>query len=117
MAGLQVWTYVKYSGTVIGIALAVYYGPRKMLETWDWYLDRFLDSGVRHALNQRRSPMKQIEGGRYVRWGLGVRLADLAIDCGISEKGCRKRLRRLEKRGEAIDCHDDYWRAPDKYEG
>ena len=111
------WLCVKYGGSAAGVALAVYYGPRKMLETWDWYVDRFLDSKVRHALNRYRAPMKQLGEGRYVRIGLGVHLVDIAKDCSISENSCRKRLRRLERRGEAIDCHDDDWRPPDKYEG
>lgn len=29
---------------VTTIVLAVYYGLRKMLTTWDWYIERFTDS-------------------------------------------------------------------------
>lgn len=113
----ELWSYIRNVGAVAAVGLAIYYGPRKMLETWDWYLDRFLDAKVRHALNQNRAPMKEVSAGRFVRIGLGVDLADLATQCGISEKRARARLRRLERRGEAIDCRNDGWRAPDKYEG
>jgi hypothetical protein len=113
----KLWFYARTFGAVTALALAAYYGPRKMLETWDWYLDRFLDAKVRRALHQHRAPMKEISAGRFVRYGLGVDLADLATQCEISEESARARLQRLEKRGEAIDCRDDGWRAPDKYEG
>ena len=37
---------------VTTVLLAIYYGPRKVLETWDWYLERFTDSKVRGHLRE-----------------------------------------------------------------
>jgi|SRR5215469_1835743 len=32
----------------------IYYGPRKVLETWDWYVDRFRDQSIMDAIRNRK---------------------------------------------------------------
>jgi hypothetical protein len=34
------------AGGIIAAAAAVYYGPRKALEAWDWYVHRFRDEPI-----------------------------------------------------------------------
>jgi len=36
----------------------VYYGPKKLLETWDWYVDRFRDRHILEVLREVRIPKK-----------------------------------------------------------
>src|SRR5712664_3612687 len=36
----------------------VYYGPKKLLETWDWYVDRFRDRPILEVLREVRIPEK-----------------------------------------------------------
>jgi hypothetical protein len=36
----------------------VYYGPKKLLETWDWYVDRFRDRPILEVLREVRIPKK-----------------------------------------------------------
>lgn len=43
-----------WGGVAIGLAAAAYYGPRKMLETWDWYMYRFRDKAVLAVIDERR---------------------------------------------------------------
>jgi hypothetical protein len=37
-------------------APTVYFGPKKLLETWDWYLDRFRDRPILQVLREVRIP-------------------------------------------------------------
>src|ERR1022692_2990925 len=48
------YNIVGWIGGAITIAAALYYGPRKMLETWDWYMFRFRDREVLEILEDRR---------------------------------------------------------------
>jgi hypothetical protein len=40
--------------SVIAVTAAIYYGPKKMLEVWDWYVDRFRDRPVLAILKHRQ---------------------------------------------------------------
>ena len=48
------YAIVAWVGGAITIAATIYYGPRKMLETWDWYMFRFRDRKVLETLEERR---------------------------------------------------------------
>jgi DNA-binding transcriptional ArsR family regulator len=43
---------------VVGFLLALYYGPRQMFETLDWYLNRFRDEAILDVLRHVRIPKK-----------------------------------------------------------
>jgi hypothetical protein len=49
---LQTWQGTAV--TVLAILGALYYGPRKLLETWDWYWDRYRDNDVFHLIARRK---------------------------------------------------------------
>jgi|ERR1039457_3637259 hypothetical protein len=115
MAGLRdLWPYAGVAGGIITGGLAVYYGPQKILQTWEWYLDRWCDSKVRDILMANRKTQR-IEGGRIATWGQPLSVADISKALGVPEKSVASRLGRLCKRGEAVQ-HGNDWKAPDKYE-
>lgn len=41
---------------VAAIVPTAYYGPKKLLETWDWYVDRFRDRPILEVLREVRIP-------------------------------------------------------------
>jgi hypothetical protein len=51
---LQTWQGAALS--ILAILGTIYYGPRKMLETYDWYMDRFWDYKVRDFLRSQVIP-------------------------------------------------------------
>jgi len=48
------YTLVGWIGGAITVVAAIYYGPRKIMETWDWYMFRFRDREVLEVLEDRR---------------------------------------------------------------
>ena len=42
------------TAVVIGSASVLYYGPRKFLEAWDWYVDRFFDEPILQLMRDRK---------------------------------------------------------------
>ena len=50
---LQTWQGTAL--TIIAILGALYYGPRKVLETWDWYWDRYRDNDVLFMISRRKT--------------------------------------------------------------
>ena len=55
-----------WGGLAVAISAAIYYGPRKMFETWDWYVYRFHDKAVFAAIDNGKwsDPPKWRFGGR-----------------------------------------------------
>jgi len=53
-----VWLWIRTwqgaTATAVSAVAAIYYGPRKMLEGLDWYLERFRDRRVLQSLKKRR---------------------------------------------------------------
>jgi hypothetical protein len=43
-----------WGGLLVAVAAAIYYGPRKMLETWSWYMYRFRDRAVHDVIDESR---------------------------------------------------------------
>ena len=50
---LQTWQGTALTG--IAILGTLYYGPRKMLETWDWYWERYRDNEVLFMISRRKT--------------------------------------------------------------
>jgi hypothetical protein len=100
------WTVATASGLA-----ALYYGPRKMFETFDWYMDRFLDYKVRDFLESAVTistvPTPQ---GRSQR-AEAKSIAEIAGATGMSEKRVRGCLKRLRKKQAAIPVGQERWRA------
>ncbi len=51
-------TWYGVTAAIVGTLLALYYGPRQMFETWDWYLNRFRDEAILDVLRHVRIPKK-----------------------------------------------------------
>jgi hypothetical protein len=49
---LQRWQWL-LAAIVAGIP-TLYYGPRKVLQAWDWYLNRWFDEPVMEIIRERR---------------------------------------------------------------
>jgi hypothetical protein len=111
------WPYAQTGwGWTVAIAtalLAIYYGPRRVLETYDWYLDRFFDSKVRHFVDGRRTPPQQTSSGHFMSWGTPTSVSEIAAATKLSEKRVRASLARLEKKKAAVALKDGNWKAPD----
>lgn len=114
-----IWAHAQaiwaWTAAVIAVLLAIYYGPKKLLETWDWYLDRFFDSKVRRVLNEARSKPLVWRDGKVVRYGMPVNVAELAKQSGLKESRVLSALARLRKKEEAIEHSPGEWKAPDKH--
>ena len=120
----EFWNYLHtwqgYVPATIAVAAALYYGPRKMLETWDWYMDRFHDFRVAEILTRPRKDY------RFVRRGINqsatvlrdspFTVAEIAKQIGRDEKSVRSSLRRLERRGK-VKQYSTGWAGWDYKEG
>jgi hypothetical protein len=95
-----------------GASLAVYYGVKKVFETWDWYIDRFYDGKVADLLRNRiwlhgfgdgelREP-PTIELPYYVK--------DIATALRRTESSVSRSLSRLRKR-QKVEIFKNGWRS------
>src|SRR5437016_1029075 len=99
-----------WQGVILAVFAAlctIYYGPRKMLETWDWYLERFYDSKVREFLHsQVTAEFVTAHGPR--RWGIPKSIPEISLGTGMSEKRVRACLKRLRKKKQVEqEAHND----------
>jgi hypothetical protein len=92
---------------------AVYYGPRKMLETWDWYWDRFRDSKVLLLIQRRK--LIPPSGGQS-NFGhppppveLPYEIQEIADFLGRKKKSVIRSVKRLWRRGK-IEPFQNGWR-------
>jgi hypothetical protein len=106
---LQTWQGVVL--TILAILGAIYYGPRKMLETYDWYLDRFRDNDV-FFLIQRR---KMVSMGAVANFAppslkeLPYTVKEIADHLARKESSIERSVNRLTKRGK-LEPFQDGWR-------
>lgn len=84
-----------FAATCIAVLAAIYYGPRKMLETWDWYLNRFFDEPVLDVLRENSLLAKELR----VRPVEGYSIGELAELLNRSQQSIGKSLRRLKRKG------------------
>src|ERR1700731_4391732 len=60
----DIWYFVRsWQGvvpSVVAVAAALFYGPKKILEVWDWYIERFRDRHVcailKNRINVKQAP-------------------------------------------------------------
>jgi hypothetical protein len=81
----------------VTLLLAAYYGARKMLETWDWYMDRFFDYKVRDYLESRVE-----KGGNFgpVPRAVPQSISSISSATGMKPRrvmGCLKRLAKKKQ--------------------
>jgi len=103
---LNTWQgYVTASIAVLGTVFGtVLYGPRKFLETKDWYLERFRDRQVEAVLRDRQilSPPANSNFGSPARdIEIPYPVKNIAVTLNRSEASIERSLIRLEKNGKA----------------
>jgi hypothetical protein len=92
-----VWDFIRAAGGMAVISASIYYGPKKVLETWDWYLHRFRDSAVFDVLDQRipsTGPINAISVGKCC---YPISAKEIAHKLSRTEPSVLKSLRRLKK--------------------
>jgi hypothetical protein len=89
-----------FLATSFAFLAAIYYGPKKVLETWDWYMDRFFDSKVK-ALMEEHARRAESAGAR------SLTIPEISKGINISERrvgkslGCLKTKRSVRQHGES----------------
>jgi hypothetical protein len=113
--------------TAGGVA-ALYYGPRKMLETFDWYMDRFWDSKVEEFLKLHvtkssfvhpggmRSQSAQLKTVSEIMQGTGFSEKRVRVSQEIeTKKDCQRRGTGLMESGCASTRPSmSLWKSPDR---
>jgi hypothetical protein len=118
----EIWHFIRsWKGivsSVVAVAAALFYGPKKVLEVWDWYLERFRDRHVWGILKNRTkveqgirfNPYKGMHGGLdsgsiEMPWSV----KDIAETLNRSERSVSKSLSRLEDQDRA-ERYQGGWR-------
>jgi hypothetical protein len=94
----------------VSFLATLYYGPRKMLETWDWYLDRLFHSKVRHFLHGKVTTIFKTAQGDTV-YGELKTVDEIAKGTNLPEQRVRKSLVALQRKKEVVE-EDGKWRTP-----
>jgi hypothetical protein len=119
MSGLyDFWPYARnwwgVTAASVTFLAAVYYGPKKMLETWEWYRDRWFDAKVRDVLHDNRQrEAVRLNDGRQANWAYPVSVAKISELTGVSVGRVIVRLNRLHRKGDAVPLLDGTWKATD----
>jgi hypothetical protein len=94
LAWLRRWQWL-IAAVVAGMPI-LYYGPRKLLETWDWYINRFIDEPVLDILLERRFVQEVNRSLREEPYSVG----ELATALHRSHPSVSKSIQRLKRRGK-----------------
>jgi hypothetical protein len=95
----------------IGSITALYYGTKKLLDTFDWYMDRFVDYKVNDFLHSNVVKSKvRLPGGRG-QTAMSKTVGEIAKATNISEKRVRGCLQRLQRKKSVTQESADRWRA------
>jgi DNA-binding transcriptional ArsR family regulator len=112
-----IWGWLKtWQGivpSVIAVAAATYYGPKKMLEVWDWYVDRFRDRDVLLVLKDKKMiNYTTAHGSGQVTTGTTegpYSVSDIAAQINRSERSVSRSLKRLYAH-DKIEKYEWGWR-------
>lgn len=116
-------TWYGITATTVGSLLALYYGPRQMFETWDWYLNRFRDEPILDVLRHVRIPNKLAPHNpigphethptiRAITKEGTYSIGDLADILKRSQRSIGKSIKRLRAKGK-IELHRGGFRLKD----
>jgi hypothetical protein len=100
------WTVASAAGLA-----ALYYGPRKMLETFDWYMDRFLDYKVRDFLESLVTVSTVATPQGRAQRAEARSTSEIAVAVKMSQRRVRGCLKRLKRKNAVISAGQDRWRA------
>jgi hypothetical protein len=87
-------TWYGIATAITASALTLYYGPRQMLETWEWYLNRYLDEPVMDILREQGFLSKSARARPVEEWSVG----DLAKRLKRSQLSIGKSIGRLKRK-------------------
>jgi len=98
---------------IVAAVPTLYYGPRKVLETWDWYLDRFRDRPILEVLREVRIPKNLAPFNpsgpgeihptiRDIAKHGSYSVGDLADILNRSHRSIGKSVRRLRAQGKIV---------------
>lgn len=100
------------TATVTVIA-TIFYAPRRVLETWDWYWDRFRDGDVFYLIERQKSVAAASVFRDELPISNALSVKELADFLGRSESSVRKSVTRLRRR-EKVEPFQDGWRLKTK---
>ena len=101
------WGWIWASLTILA---AVYYGPKKMLETFDWYMNCFRDYKVRDYLESLVIVSHLANAPAHTRAEVKS-VQQIAEATHLSEKRAKGCLGRLRAKGIVRPAGQDGWRA------
>jgi hypothetical protein len=101
------WGWIVASAA--GLA-AVYYGPKKMLETFDWYMNRFRDYKVRDYLESLVIVSHLANAPAHNKAEVKS-VQQIAAATHLSEKRVTGCLKRLRNKGDVKTFGQNGWRA------
>jgi predicted HTH transcriptional regulator len=87
---------------IIAVLAALYYGPKRMIEAWEWYRYRWFDSKVLRYMKEHT------KAARRQNQSITRTAADVAGDLRISERAAETRLRRLQEK-DLVEQHGQGW--------
>ena len=112
---LSVWPWV-WKGTIstLGISAAIYYGLRRVLETWRWYCFEIRDRTVLQLIERR----KMVPDGSWTVFNrephptkeLPYSVSEIANALKRKEKSVNRSLKRLRTDGK-VELFEDGWRV------
>lgn len=109
---LQSWQGVLAAGfALLGTA---YYGPRKMLETWDWYIARIgHDDPVWAVVREPKYKPQSSQNNftTYTKIELPYTAKEIGDRIRRKESSVTRSLKRLEKRNKVKDVHGGWLRT------
>jgi hypothetical protein len=105
---LQTWQGAALS--ILAILGTIYYGPRKMLETYDWYMDRFWDYKVRDFLRSQVIPHRITSYGELAPKAIPQSISEITAAVGRPEKRILGSLKRLRRRHQ-VTPDGEKWKA------
>lgn len=92
---------------IVSALLAIYHGPRLILETYNYYMEKIFDYKVRDLLESSVSAeLLTMHGPR--RWAIPKSLQDISKGTNMSEKRALGCLKRLKRKKEVVPDGDNW---------
>ncbi len=89
---------------VLAVLGGIYYGPRKMLETWDWYLNRFRDEPILDLMRERSLLATELRTHAIEGYSVG----ELAQALNRDQKSIANSLGRLKRKDRVELYHGGF---------
>jgi predicted Rossmann fold nucleotide-binding protein DprA/Smf involved in DNA uptake len=93
----------------------IYYGPKKMLETWDWYIDRIgHDDPVSEIVRKPKHKPIYVQNNVAAydsQVEIPYKPEEIANQIGRKQSSVIRSLKRLEKRGKVKEVHGGWERV------